>query len=179
MIRAPRLGIIIGVSREDFIMPTRSKAIAFRDEIIVPTLTTLNLYSEAAAELLLGTALQESRLVYRRQLGDGPARGLFQMEMATHDDIWNNYLKYRSTLRNAVTQLKSDPDADPEGELETNDAYAAAMARVQYKRAPKALPEAGDVEGMAAYWKLYYNTPLGDGTVAQYVSNYTGVMGSK
>lgn len=159
-------------------MPTTAKAIAFRDEIIVPALNAINLYSQAAAELLLGTALQESKLVYRRQIGGGPARGLFQMEMATHDDIHANYLKYRSSLRNAVLHLKSSLTAKAEAELTDNDAYAAAMARVLYKRAPKALPQAGDVPGMAAYWKQYYNTPLGAGSVDQYVASWSSVMGS-
>jgi hypothetical protein len=158
-------------------MPTRDKAIAFRDEIIAPAIKAIGLYSDAACELLLGTALTESDLVYRRQHNGGPARGLFQMEMATHDDIFKNYLKYRSTLRNAVINLKSDPKADGEAELIDNDSYAAAMARVLYKRAPKALPKAGDVEAMAAYWKQYYNTPLGAGTVDKYVAKWNHVMG--
>ncbi|MDE2395785.1 MAG: hypothetical protein KGL43_17725 [Burkholderiales bacterium] len=159
-------------------MPTRAKAVAFRDETIVPTLKSLGLDSGAAAELLLGTALQESKLVYRRQLGNGPARGLFQMEMATHNDLFANFLRYRSTLRHAVIQLKSAPDADAEDELTQNDAYAAAMARVHYLRAPKRLPTAGDTEAMAAYWKQYYNTPLGGGTVDQYIESWNGVMGT-
>jgi hypothetical protein len=49
---------------------------------------------QAAEELLLGTALQESGLIYRRQLNNGPALGLFQMEPATHDDIWADFLTY-------------------------------------------------------------------------------------
>ncbi|GAB5354203.1 hypothetical protein AAMO2058_000099500 [Amorphochlora amoebiformis] len=37
------------------------------------------------------------------------AKGSFQMETATHDDIWNNYLKYRSTLGNkAGVSLESN-----------------------------------------------------------------------
>ncbi|MFG6485445.1 hypothetical protein ACG04R_02105 [Roseateles sp. BYS78W] len=159
-------------------MPTREKAIAFRDDIITPTLQAIGLHSDAAVELLLGTALQESKLVYRTQIGGGPARGLFQMEMATHDDIFDNYLKYRSTLRNAVLQLKSAPDADAEEELTNNDAYAAAMARVLYKRAPAALPSAGKLSDMAAYWKQYYNTLFGAGTVSQYMNSWNSVMGA-
>jgi hypothetical protein len=158
-------------------MPTRAKAVAFRDEIIVPTLKTIGLYSEAAAELLLGTALQESRLVYRKQLNGGPGRGLFQMEMATHDDIVKNYLNFRAKLKNSIQQLRFDIDGSAEKELTENDSYAAAMARIQYKRAPDALPVVGDVEGMAAYWKMYYNTPLGGGTVTQYISVWKSVMG--
>ena len=159
-------------------MPTNAKAIAFRDEIIVPALNAIKLYSQAAAELLLGTALQESKRVYRRQIGGGPARGLFQMEMATHDDIFTNDLKYRFSLRNAVLHQKSSLTAKAESELTNNDAHAAAMARVLHKRAPKALPMAGDVPAMAAYWKQYYNTPLGAGTVDQYIASWSGVMGS-
>lgn len=160
-------------------MPTSDKAITFRNDVISPALMAIGLYSDAAAELLLGTALTESDLVWRRQHNNGPARGLFQMEMATHKDIFDNYLKYRSTLRNAVLNLKSDAKADGETELIDNDSYAAAMARVHYKRAPKALPKAGDVEAMAAYWKQYYNTPLGAGTVDKYVSKWNAVMGGK
>lgn len=52
------------------------------------------------------------------------------------------------------------------------------MARVLYKRAPKALPHAGDVPGMAAYRKQYYNTPLGAGSVDQYIASWSSVMGS-
>ena len=159
-------------------MPTREKAIIFRKEIIVPTLQAIDLYSDAAAELLLGTALVESRLVWRRQTNSGPALGLFQMEMDTHNDIWNNYLKYRSKLANAVRLLKTSAKADPETELENNDAYAAAMARVHYRRAPAALPSAGEVDKMAAYWKLYYNTPLGAGTVSKYVEVWNQTMGA-
>lgn len=157
-------------------MPTKAKAMDFRNTIITPAIQAINLYSEAASELLLGTALAESRLVWRLQMNNGPARGLFQMEMATHDDIWNNYLKYRSQLANAIKHLKSSPNANPEDELENNDLYAAAMARVHYKRTPSALPGAGDIDGMAAYWKQYYNTPLGAGTVSKYVEVWTQTM---
>lgn len=117
-------------------MPTKEKAVAFRDGVIVPTLELIGLASPAAAELLLGTALVESRLIWRRQMGDGPARGLFQMEMATHDDIWNNYLKYRSPLANKVKHLKSSLQADPEDELMNNDSYAAASCASMPTRPP-------------------------------------------
>jgi len=48
--------------------------------------------------LRLGTAIVESGLAKRTQDGGGPARGLFQMEMARHDDIWRNDLAYRPAL---------------------------------------------------------------------------------
>jgi hypothetical protein len=65
----------------------------FLTTIIEPVLHHLTEipYDRAAAQLLLGTALKESlQLKYRRQI-QGPALGYYQMEPATHDDIWNNY----------------------------------------------------------------------------------------
>ena len=62
----------------------------FRANIIRPVLLVIGGESRAAENLILGTALQESNLRYLRQLGDGPARGVYQMEPATHDDIWDN-----------------------------------------------------------------------------------------
>lgn len=56
-------------------------------------------YSEEAENLLMGTAAQESALgEYIRQLGNGPALGIFQMEPETFDDIVRNYLSYRPDL---------------------------------------------------------------------------------
>src|SRR3569832_707490 len=160
-------------------MTTKSEAMLFLDTVFRPALQEIGLWSAAAEELMRGTALVESGLVNRRQIGGGPARGLFQMEPATHDDIWNNFLKYRSKLAQAITALQSSPDADKYAELENNDKYACGMARASYLRAPGALPQSGDVSGMASYWKEHYNTLLGAGTVSTYVRKWSRVMGNK
>jgi len=146
---------------------------AFLDEVILPALAGLAVDADAkaASQLLLGTAIQESNLHYRRQLGDGPARGLFQMEPATHNDIWTNYLAYQAGLAAKVRGFL-DGAAQSADALETNDRYAAAMARVHYRRVPAALPPVGDINAMGAYWKQYYNTPAGHGTAAQFVTNW-------
>lgn len=143
--------------------------VQFRDIVIVPALKSVALHSEAAVELLLGTALQESRLQYLKQLGTGPALGLFQMEPATHDDIWTNYLAYRPELAARVARLAHVRNA---GALATDLLYAAAMCRVFYRRIKDPLPAAGDVPGQAAYWKEHYNTYLGAGTEDEYIENW-------
>ena len=71
------------------------------------------------------------------------------MEMATHDDIWENYLQYRKPLADKVLQFKTAQKANAEQELMNNDLYATAMARVHYARVKEAIPNAGDNEGMA------------------------------
>jgi len=150
-------------------MPTPDE---FLTTVIRPTLIEIGLQSTAAEQLLLGTAMQESELVHRRQLGNGPARGFFQMEPATHNDIWENFLKFKKDLAKKVTNLMSSPTADKIEQLETNDRYACAMARVHYLRAKGALPAANDIKGMANYWKQHYNTPLGAGKPAEFIAKW-------
>lgn len=145
---------------------------AFLVDTIRPTLQSIGLHTPAAEQLLLGTAMQESNLVHRRQLGNGPARGYFQMEPATHNDIWNNYLAFKPTLGAKIASLLSAPTADRIGELEHNDRYACAMARAHYHRVPAALPAEGDIVGMAHYWKRYYNTVLGAGKPEEFLTKW-------
>lgn len=144
----------------------------FRDLVIEPTLEHLGLYSVAATELVLGTALQESRLTYIKQLGNGPAVGLFQMEPATHKDIWENFLRYRSDLTDKVRELAGQVATPAPEEMIWNMRYACAMCRVHYRRVREPLPTAGDRPSQAAYWKQHYNTPLGRGTQTEYIENW-------
>ena len=139
---------------------------------IRPALAKLEAGGRAAEQLLLGTAIQESLLVHRRQLGNGPARGLFQMEPATHDDCWDNFLKFRSALATKVRQTLEPGQEPVAGTLEVNDAYAAAMCRVRYLRVPAAMPADADIAAMANYWKLHYNTPLGAGTPDEFLEKW-------
>ena len=145
-----------------------------RDLVIRPTLQRLDLWSDAAEELVLGTAIQESGLQFLQQLGGGPARGLWQMERATHDDLWTNFLHYHTKLGLNVLGPYVKPD---HSRLAWDLAYACAMCRIAYLRCPDALPPAGDIAGQAACWKKNYNTPLGAGTVEQYTANWHRAMG--
>ena len=146
----------------------------FTEYVIRPALEALtgpdkDFGGKAAEELLLGTAIQESRLTFLHQIG-GPALGVFQVEPDTHNDLYANYLSYRPHLRKRLSALSG-------GErhtslLITNLTYAAAVARLLYYRDSRPLPEAGDVEGQAAYWKRVYNTTYGKGTPEEYISNW-------
>ena len=117
----------------------------FRQLIVEPALHKINLHSPAAVELVMNTAKQESALTYLKQLGQGPALGLFQMEPFTHDDIWNCFLRYKDPLANDLKTLagftadefQSFPNAN---NLVGNLWYAAAMCRVHYFRRPEPLP---------------------------------------
>lgn len=134
----------------------------FKALLVRPVLAQLGLGSPAAVHLLTGTALVESGLVWLRQNGGGPALGLWQMEPATHDDCWRNFLSFRPALAAVVQGLGgAGAGVGHAGLLVGNLAYACAMARVVYARAPQPLPAPTDSAGLSAYHKQFYNTPLG------------------
>jgi len=125
----------------------------FLTKIIEPVLCHLKdiPFGKNASQLLLATAIKESQnLKHRKQIG-GPALGYFQIEPATHDDVCNSFLKYRPKLSALVTQTLSLPSANKIKELQTNDNYATAIARIIYLRSPAKLPAFGDTNAMAKY----------------------------
>ena len=137
-------------------------------ELISDTLDEINLYSEDAVNLLMGTCAQESLLgTYIKQLKSGPALGIFQMEPNTYWDICINYLEYKPELYNAIKKACGQMDVN---HLIWNIKLAICMARVHYLRVPEALPT--DLSGYAKYWKRYYNTYLGAGTEEEFIHNY-------
>ncbi len=128
-------------------------------------------YSMAAENLLMGTCAQESAMgKYRFQI-NGPAVGIFQMEPATHQDHYANYLKYLDDMINKLFDI--NPRAGIHGFQWVPDDhwYAAAMCRVHYYRVSDPLPE-DNPEALAQYWKKFYNTEQGKGTVEEFVKNY-------
>ena len=143
--------------------------------LIEKVLTKMDMNSKSAVNLLLGTAAQESGFgTYLRQLGDGPALGVFQMEPATERDIWSNYLAYREKETNIIEYLVSITGADGKYslDLEGNLIYQIAMARLHYRRVKEPLPLFDDINGLARYWKNHYNTIHGKGTIEEFIKNY-------
>lgn len=141
-------------------------------EIIRPVLRDMGLGGVYAEALVLGTACQESHCgLWLVQLDQGPARGIFQMEPATHDDIWNRFLSDRQDLANKVRrwrlQYGNGMGAD---EMTGNLYYATAMCRIHYLRVPEPIPET--LPGQAKYYKKYYNTAAGSATEADYLLNW-------
>ncbi len=136
-----------------------------------------------AEELLLGTGIAESLLIYRRQKG-GNALGLLQMEPATHSDIWVRYLRKHQRLGLRILEIVNNgrdfkyhiPSAEL---LANNDRYSVLMARVYYLRIPAPLPKSGDTQAQAQYWKTYYNTREGKGTVEKYVRKWGSFCGKE
>ena len=154
------------------------RAQQFRVHVVRPTLQHLALWSPAAEILVLGTALHESAgLTFLDQItgpGDvtlGPAFGLYQIEPKTHDDLFEHTLAFHTGRREALMQLAG---AWPSRHLQlvTNLGYATAVARLLFWRAKPPLPAADDLEGLAVYWKTFFNTAAGKGTVDEWLLHY-------
>lgn len=141
-----------------------------RLHIVRPALRGIDIWSPAAENLVLGTAAQESKLgEYIKQVR-GPALGIFQMKPATHDDI-KKWLKYMSYTEPRVLTTAGVEFFNHRW-LISNLIYAAIFCRLHYRRVPSALPAEDDVDGMARYWKLHYNTRLGKGKESEFIANY-------
>lgn len=142
-----------------------------RDFVIEPGLRRIGLLEDKRVQMVLGTGLVESQYVHLDQTtpGPGPAYGPWQMEKPTHDDLWANFISYQpSALRDALLEIAGAKYGPPPiTVLHWNLMYGACMCAIHYRRAPGKHPEAGDFAAMAAYWKQWYNTPLGKGTVAK------------
>ncbi|MBU1567735.1 MAG: hypothetical protein KJ630_19185 [Proteobacteria bacterium] len=144
--------------------------------VITEVLTAIDMCSLDAVSMLMGTAAVESNLgEYLYQIG-GPALGIFQMEPNTERDIWGRYLYFRTKKSNAIATVTGVSKLCPFA-LKTNLAYQIAMARVLYLRVSEPIPDSGDIEGQALYWKKHYNTRLGKGTAKKYVEKWHRYIG--
>lgn len=136
----------------------------FLELVVRPALASLpaHLATPAAEQLVIGTAAVESKLTWLRQLPNGPAVGLFQMEPATFRDIRDRFLLGRPAFARAfeLAAVAVVPEAD---ELCWNLRLAALCCRLRYAMSPRPLPPAGDVPALAREWKATYNTHLGAG----------------
>lgn len=125
--------------------------------------------SSNVVQLILGTICQESACgEYLKQI-KGPACGICQIEPNTAKDIINNYILKRANLFTSYSRLYNK-NLTLEQNLCYNLMFSIFMCRVFYLRFVEKIPDT--LEGQARYWKKYYNTSKGKGTVEQYITNY-------
>lgn len=166
--------VIMVISSQSRSEPLLIKPEHLREYIVQPTLEAMGefnpkLNTDAAVELLLGTAAQESDLGFFLHQGfDGGGLGIYQIEAATHEDVWR-YLRRpeNEELGNIILTFTSQAD---DKSLIGNLHYATAIARVKYWMRPEPLPET--IDQQAIYYKAFYNTASGAATPQEYVASY-------
>lgn len=146
--------------------------IQFRQYVLMPSLSLLQLYSKDAEELLVFTCAVESEGgTYVHQI-NGPAVGIYQCEPNTHNDLWRNFIIHRN---NFVTQLAmnfSIPKIPDISKLVTDMMYSTAICRLHYFRVKEHLPLADDLDAIWLYYKLYYNSSKGKATKDKAIKAY-------
>ena len=151
--------------------------------VIRPTLAHLStidprLGSRAAEQLMLGTAIAESRLNRLDQVGGGPARSFFMIEASedpahplTFEDIYDRYLRGKPALLIAIQDLRV-PAFTTYEQLSGNPFFGCGIARIKYWMSPKPMPAAGAIDDMGRYYKQIYNTAGGAGTASKFAFLY-------
>ena len=130
-------------------------------------------------DLLLMIACHESHLgKWTQQQGEGDiAKGIFQIEPETENDVYHNYLTYREPFLEYMVGFR-DPDA-----LENCLDYQIRLARFILWRKPEAIPELQDfshsadprgayLANLAIYAKTHWNTPEGKATPQKYLDDF-------
>lgn len=150
-----------------------------RRSIIEPALSLLpaRMNSPQAMAMLLGIGLQESHFEYRRQLGNGPARGLWQMERGggVHGVLTHKASKSLAAVICADHGVEPTEQAVWEA-IEHDDELAAAMARLLLWTDPQPLPALGDAAGS---WALYARVwRPGRPRPAEWPANYLRAVGA-
>lgn len=121
-----------------------------------------------AVALLVETAAAETLL---GQLKDptpyAAGTGLTQVDKGTFD--WLKQLYADHKLGNLIIQhFNIKLSKTQYQELETSPLLAMIFCRLRYYAVPTAIPVT--LQGRAAYWKQWYNTSAGKGTIDDYLS---------
>ncbi len=151
--------------------------------------------SEFSVELILATGVHEGRnFDFIKQI-QGPAISPFQIEPATHDDLWENYIRYKPKFGIKLLKLAGENlifeylphenhkefildfiNTEKYKDLNTNLLgnlyYSVAICRLVYYRRPTKFPKQFTIEEAAKIWKQDYNTFLGKGHVDQFIRDY-------
>ena len=122
-----------------------------------------------AEKLLLGTMAQETHMgTYKDPTEFRAGSGICQFDRIAFDDVKARTKQSRKAL--VQTELNINLDKVEYNMLEYNPVLSILFARLKYKLIAEEIPH--DLEGQARYWKKYYNTEAGKGTVEEYKQNY-------
>lgn len=154
-------------------------AIQIRELLIRPTLKALQMWTPSSENLVFGTALVESNLVYLKQI-NGPALSPWMIEPATYLDLrkrlMNHYSKIYQKILSILCMEMLPQDANF---LIGNLTAAIIIARIKYYFDPYPLPDANDYTALATLWKRVYNTEKGKGNLADAINVFKKIVSYK
>ena len=126
---------------------------------------------ERAFKLLLGTCATESNFGYYEDTTDFSAgTGLCQYDKKPFYWDLERIVKNKKWVKLCKDSWDINLNQVTWEMLEYNPFLSIIFARLKYKLVPEAIPES--LQGIAEYWKKYYNTELGKGTPEKFVTKY-------
>ena len=132
-----------------------------------------------AMEFMLGIACAETALGKTTDKLESQGAGLLQFDQIGFDDALDRGVENKPHIKAILREefgiewgwIKFE-------HLDYSPLLSFIMCRVKLMLIPEPLPELGDIEGQARYWKKHWNSELGKGTVEHYIQsvsdNYTG-----
>ncbi len=122
---------------------------------------------EPARRLLLETASAETLMGKAIDTSWNTGIGIMQFDEIGFDDV-----KQRTPQSKKDLVLKAygiDIDRVNHTDLRWSPLLSVIFARLKYMLVPSKIPT--NIQGRAAYWKRWYNSELGAGTIEHYVNN--------
>jgi hypothetical protein len=156
----------------EIILPALEESKFIQPGITSPTITRTQirlLLLSAATETDMGTYIRQ-----RTNSGVGPARGLYGMEPATFKDVWirtkqrMDNSKFFKNIYFVAGSPNPETDAD---KLIWDMRLATISARLKYYLITTPLPN-DNLEELAHYYKIYYNSIDGAGSVQKAITDY-------
>ncbi len=148
--------------------------------VVYPVNETLGMNYPAALKIVMGTAAKESAMGKYLHQKQGPAMGVFQIELATCKDILFRYLKRREHLAEklvcasnwkvyaGVSNWPELTDEDLSQLLHTDLRFQAAICRLKYWMVPEPLED--NWEYLSWYWNKFYNANDEHGTEEEFLN---------
>lgn len=135
----------------------------FRQEIVMQSLSPLNIRSPHVVELLVFTCATESAGgTYVHQV-KGPALGIYQIEPTTFTDIWTNYILRKPDIVNMLS-LHFGIHRVPQPQDVVYDLRLATIMTAMFYQYRKAIPVDSEISTLWKLYKQYYNTDKGAAT---------------
>ena len=129
-----------------------------RQLIVKPMLEQIGLWSQAAENLVCGTALNETNLEYIAQIPTPIALGFWQIEAPTYADLITRLALHKDLQAKILHALHMN-ELPLSYEYLAGNLYAGAIfCRLKYYLDPHSLPDADNIIELANFWGKVYNT---------------------
>lgn len=141
--------------------------------VVRPTLEAIPNGPSGETAIMMIIAHESRRGEFLKQYPTGPAWGLIQMEVATHNDTW----EHGDSIWDNAVKLDIIEDYDWESNWHPHHSrlawdlrYNVFMARQRLFMKPGALPT--DLEALSVYLKLHWNSTHGAARDMSYMDDY-------